>query len=753
MVPVETESLKRRLSALGAVSLLGLLLLGSLILMGAAIQNSARFGTLFSVLIITNSIGLLAFIVLIGINIRRLRIQLRNREPGARLTLRMLLIFVALAVTPVLVLYGFSLDFLRRGVDSWFDVQIDQALNDSLELSRAALDLRTRELLRKTEKMAEELALGATPNTPLNLDALRSPGSVVVENDWGPDSNDIDTLRQRSGAEELILLSREGRLLASSSSATDIVPNLPSKSMLLHLRQGRSYIGLDPIRDSGLYVRVAVNVADTSLGAGRILQALYPIATRMGKLANSVEAAYVKYNELAYLRDKLKLSFAMTLTLVLLFSIVTAVWAAIYSARRLAAPIRDLAEGTAAVAAGNYETSLPVASNDEVGFLVSSFNQMTKRVAKARAEVETQHEYLNALLSQLSSGVIALDESSKLTTMNDSAKRILDLGGCSMLGGALDALSARHEHLTPFVNGILPYIQPPQERWQQQIVIFGSNGRRVLMCRGTALAIGHSEYAGQVIVFDDITAIVEGQRDAAWSEVARRLAHEIKNPLTPIQLSAERLRRKYLASMGASEGEALDRLTNTIIQQVDTMKTMVNTFAEYARPPKISTAQTDLNELIRGVVDLFRSANPEADFETRLDARLPTLTTDSSRMRQVFNNLVKNALEASPIDANAHIIVRTRKVSDTVADHAEIRIEDRGDGVPQDILENIFEPYVTNKSRGTGLGLAIVKKIIEEHGGTVSVENNDGPGATAIIRLPVEIKGKKARPTFARDAV
>ncbi len=746
-----SRTLKRRASALAAVGLLSLSLLGSLILMSGAIQNSARFGVLYSILLITNSIGLMAFVILIGINVRRLVRQLRAREAGARLTLRMLVMFVLLAVVPVTVLYGFSLDFLRRGVDSWFDLRIGDALSSSLELGREALDLRMRQLLAQTEAMAEELAEGTPARTTLNLDALRNPNSIIVASAWVPSASQLDDLRNRSGAQELTLLSGAGELIASSSRISDLVPHLPPESVMIQVRQGRSYIRLDPLRDRDLSVRVAVAV---NLAQGRhVLHALYPFSTRINELAASVESAYAKYNELSYLRDKLKLSFAMTLTLVLLFSIVTAVWAAFYSARKLAAPIRDLAEGTAAVAAGDYTMSLPVESRDEIGFLVHSFNDMTRRIGRARQEVETQREYLDSVLRQLSSGVVALSSDATITTINESASKLLELDGDAEAGVSFLQVCASHDHLAPLHDALAPLISERLQLWQEQVTILASDGRRELMCRGTALNVIEDADAGYVIVFENITAIIQGQRDAAWSEVARRLAHEIKNPLTPIQLAAERLRLKYMKKLDKTDGETLERLTNTITQQVETMKAMVNTFSDYAKSPTIIKDAVDVNHLISGVVELFLAAHPGARIETDYAAELPRVAADQSRLRQVFNNLIKNALEASPEKSIAHIIVRTAKVTYAMSDHVEIRIEDHGSGIPTDLLANIFEPYVTNKTRGTGLGLAIVKKIIEEHNGVVTLRNRQSGGAVAIIRLPIGTELANARPERTKDTV
>lgn len=737
---MEFTPITRRVSVILGMSLLSASLLASLIFMSAAIQNSGNFGAMYSVLLVTNTLGLLAFVAIIVFNLRRLFLQLRRSEPGAKLTLRMLVIFVALSIIPLLVLYGFSLDFLRRGIDSWFDVKIDQALNDSLELSRVALDLRMRELLAQTEHMAVELGQGPRDSGPINFDVLRNPDSVTISNRL-PTAN-LDTLRERSGAEELLLLSREGRLLRTSSGihANAILPSLPNKSILLHLAQSRSYIGLDPSTDSGLYIRIAVNVPDVVVTSERrILHALYPVASKMGRLADSVEAAFVQYNELDYLREQLKLSFAMTLTLVLLFSIVTAVWAAIYSARRLAQPIRDLAAGTASVAAGNYAMSLPVQSNDDMGFLVRSFNDMTKRVAIAQAAVNDQHEYLNSILSQLSAGVIALNSNHKITTMNNSAAAILDLESLETSNKTLSEVAALKESLVPFADGLHPYLEQETTKWEQEIAIFRSSGRRLLMCRGTRMPLASEDKFGHVIVFDDITALIQGQRDTAWSEVARRLAHEIKNPLTPIQLSAERLRRKYAKKLDGEDLHTLERLTDTIIQQVDTMKLMVNTFSDYARPPKINPEPTDLNALIEAVVELFKSAHHDIQFELDLSDDVPEISIDAARFRQVINNLVKNAIEASNQTERRACKVSTKcERINNLDEHLEIRIEDSGTGIPDDLFENIFEPYVTNKTRGTGLGLAIAKKIVEEHHGEISLANLPSGGAAAIIRLPLE---------------
>lgn len=737
--------MKKRVGVLIGVSLLSLFLLAALVVMSESIQGSTNFGQVFSALLIFNSIGLITFLVLIGTNIRRLWGQLRARAPGSRLTLRMVLLFVVLAVTPVLLVYGFSLDFLRRGIDSWFDVEVESALDDALKLSQTSLEVQKREALRRTEALARELSgTGSGGGNRLDLQELRDSSSVVVVSQFEGDTAELSRLLERSGAEELLLLSDTGELLSSTSRETDVVPEMPSEQALLQVRQGSRSIGLIPRADDSILIRAIVEVPSLSFGGDtRYLQAVYPLPEELSLLAKRVESAYARYREFAYLREQLKLSFIMTLTLVLLYAIFAAVWAAFYSARRLAAPISDLAQGTRDVAKGDYSTQLPVKTADDLGFLVQSFNAMTRRISTAREaversrdEVDAQRQFLEGVLKRLSSGVVVLDDSGEVLRANQSAQDILQLND-DPTASPVEELASAYPRLGDFVNLLANRAHEHEADWQEQVVLFGEQGRKELMCRGAYIAGAEPADACHVVVFDDITAMVQGQKDAAWSEAARRLAHEIKNPLTPIQLSAERLRHKYLKTMAPEDAEALDRLTHTIVQQVETMKGMVNTFSEYARPPKMQTAEVDINALVAEAADLFRSAEPGIEFSLDLDPDNPCIKADSNRLRQVFNNLIKNALEATIGRPNAQIEVRSRMAGDRGHRHLEITISDNGAGIDPAVLGRLFDPYVTNKPKGTGLGLAIVKKIIEEHGGLVWLENQPGAGAVARIQLPL----------------
>ena len=549
--------------------LFGLMLL-TLLMISDAIQNSTRFSELYIWLLLLSAGGLTLLALVIGVGLYQLIRRYRRHEPGSRLSLRLMVLFIVLSLVPVGVVYHFSLQFLQRGIDSWFDVRIERALNDALELSRNALDLRMREALRQTQRMAEE---------------LRQPSRAG-------EASQLDEMLEYTEATELTLFAQNGRIIATASiDPLRIVPHQPPEIVLLQVRQGHDYLSLDPIRNFGFHIRVMVPVpAIGSTDETRMLQSLFPVPSRLGELADSVQSAFDRYRELSFLRNPLKTSFILTLSLVLLFGVLAAFWAALYAAQRLVAPIRELAEGTRAVAAGDYDRQLPLTGNDELGFLVHSFNQMTRHLAHARlAEqrsqqlLKRQRAYLQAVLARLSSGVLTLDHQGRLRTYNTAAEHILQTHLSPMIGRS--TVDNAPEHVQLFFEALLPWLQQTED-WRQEVTLFAGMGRLVLMCRGSSLPDPERLHDGHVIVFDDITALVQAQRDAAWTEVARRLAHEIKNPLTPIQLATERIRHKYLKQMDAEQGRVLDRGTQTIIQQVQSMKQMVDDFNTYARPPR-----------------------------------------------------------------------------------------------------------------------------------------------------------------------
>ncbi|CAG1021854.1 partial two-component system, NtrC family, nitrogen regulation sensor histidine kinase NtrY, partial [Patescibacteria group bacterium] len=610
--------------------------------------------------------------------------------------------------------FYFSMQFLHQGIDSWFNVEIDRAMEDALELSQASLDQRMRWHLKQTEQLTEKL--------PLNN------GSVSLE---------LENLRDLAGAAEMTLFSRQGRIIASSSvNPSDILPSLPDENMWLRVKQNHQYVALTPVRDDVLMIRVLVTIKGEE---PTYLQALYPVPIRIADLADSVEFAFLRYQEMNFLRNSLRLSFSLALSLVLLMSLLAAIWVAFISIRHIIAPVKELVKGTRAVALGDYDQELPVTAQDDLGFLVESFNDMTKRIGKARdeiklagLEVEHQRAYLETILANLTAGVISFDADYKIRTTNQAAYRIFRIQVQHFVGQTLLELAARYTELTEPLKSIQTLLEHSDDIWQQRLAFLGASGRQELLCRGTPLFSQEGQRVGAVVVFDDVTDLIQAQKNAAWGEVARRLAHEIKNPLTPIQLSAERLQHKLADKLEPADADMLQRSTRTIVQQVVAMKEMVDDFSEYAKPSKKQTVPIDLAVLVQEVLALY-VLKSGVKFKTEFADSL-TIMGDPVSIRQVLHNLIKNALEA--IETQGLIEIKLHHVQKNNNDFIEIALFDDGPGIKEEQIETIFEPYVTTKAKGTGLGLAIVKKIIEEHGGAIWVDTNRKIGAGFIIQLP-----------------
>ena len=717
-------NIKSMRSGLLPMAALSVLLLVSLYLMSAGTQNSDQFGRVFFLLLLINILGLVTLVVLIGANMIRLVRQYRNRATGSRLTVRLVVIFVVLSLLPVSVVFYFSIGFIQHGIDSWFNVRIEQALDDSLVLTRVAFDDRKRELLNQTERSATRLTAA--------VDA-----GLAAE---------LNEARQQTNAEEMLLMSPTGQFRAfATANPVMISPQMPPLSVLKTAQQQGKYVSLDASPGGSLFLRVIVPVvARDNLGSPSWLQAVYPVSGQISRLADSVQVAAAEYKRLTLLRNPLKFSFTLTLSLVLLLSCLTAVWAAFFSARRLVAPIRALAIGTRSVASGDYDRQLPLHSNDELGFLVRSFNEMTRILAHSRDEVrKSQHQvereraYLRAVLGRLSSGVLTLDRQRNIRTVNAASSQILGIDLKRYVGQPLYKVAEDNNWMREFADAIREHLGENEEEWREEIVLFGNYGRQILICAGSTMISANGRSMGDVIVFDDMTALVQAQHDAAWGEVARRLAHEIKNPLTPIKLSAERLRHKYLPTLPAADAELLERATHTIIEQVGTMQEMVNAFSEYARAPKLAMRPLSLNAIINEVLDLYHEVVSGIRFETVLDPALVDVEADAGRMRQLLHNLLKNAIEALQQTDNARITVVTTMVSEGAKPRAELRVEDNGPGIPASLLTEVFDPYVTSKTKGSGLGLAIVKKIVEEHGGMIRAVNRQVGGTCIVIQLPV----------------
>jgi nitrogen fixation/metabolism regulation signal transduction histidine kinase len=695
-----------RLLGPGFTLLLSAFLLIASVLLSRAAGNDELFGDFYSALILLNVIGISLLALMSAFQIWRLIGQFRARVLGSRLTLRFVGAFAVLALIPLAVVYYFAVQFLSRGIDSWFDVQIEQALDDALLLGRSSLESIKLDVVDQLRDDAD------------NIQRAESNFEVFQL---------LDELRQANDFEEMSLHSMSGEILASSSrDSISLIPDVPDERVIRQLRQGKVYSEIEPIAGGGLQLRVAIRMAGRQVGEiGRVLQILNPLPLRYSRLAESVESASAEYEKLQYLRRPLTFSFVLTLSLVTLMTLLIALLIAIYLARRLVAPLRDLAEGTQAVAQGDYGKQLPVTSGDELGVLVSSFNRMTQEISSAQTavrnsqfEAEKQSAYLETVLAHLSAGVMSFDGARQLRTHNAAAERILHTLLGSFVESSIAEMIKALPTIEPLLNMIDQGISDDVSEWQKEISINSPLGQQTLVCSGTKLSGAETE-SGCVVVFDDATTLIKAQRDAAWGEVARRLAHEIKNPLTPIQLSAERIRRRYLDKVEKDDREILDRATRTITQQVESMK----------------SKRLDINTLIRDITELHIAHLTKIRFLFDLADDLPLVMTDPAGIRQVLNNLIINASDALG-DKGGELKLRTR--IDPVKDNLLVlELQDNGPGFPAELLDRIFEPYVTTKTSGSGLGLPISRRIIEENSGNMRAANLPKGGAVVIIQLPV----------------
>ena len=676
----------------GAVAAVGLFMLAT------ASGDTTIFARHYPLLLGLNAAlaGLLA--ALVAVQLVMLARRHRARVFGARLTLRLLARFAALAVIPGLIVYAVSVQFLTRSIESWFDVKVDAALEGGIHLGQQVIEHMTQELQSKARTMAMDLAEPSAPPLPTQLERLR--GQLAVE--------------------EAVVVTASGRLVASAAQdIAKLVPELPTSQALRQARLSRAYSAVDAGVGRPLALRVIVPVQLP--GELRFLQLRQSVPPAFAQNAEAVEAAYRDYRELAISREELKRIYLVTLTFALLMALFVAVAVAATQSGLLAEPLANLAQATQAVARGDFSRRAPVTSRDELGVLTESFNSMTRQLEEARRGVESNRLALEAaksrtesILANLSAGVLVFDHALALSGSNHGASAIL--------GTELDAFaSAMREK----------FAAQGDASWDFELQLKGTG--KTLHARGARLP--QATGGGAVVVFDDVTRLIQAQRATAWAEVARRLAHEIKNPLTPIQLSAERLQMKLADRLPREDAEALKRATETIVHQVSALKAMVDDFRDYARLPAPEPAPLDLNALVRQVLALYE--NSTVPIAKHLTEPLPPVWADGAQIRQVIHNLVQNAqdaLENHPVRAGAPgIEVRTELAGDRV----RLAVSDNGGGFPEELMARIFEPYVTTKPRGTGLGLAIVKKIVDEHHGAVTIENRPTSGASVSVLLPL----------------
>lgn len=688
-----------------------------------ASSNNTFFDTHYPWLLGVGVALIVGLLALIGYQIFSLVRKLRDRVFGAKLALRLMAVLVLMAVIPGGLVYAISVQFLNRSIDSWFDVPVEKAFDAALNLGKSTIDVSLAELARKSAEAA----------------------SRVAENNGDGDGAELlRALRKKFGFDEISLVAADGQLITFAGGATRLFADKPTRDEVKESLRKKPVTMAESQTDRSLYLRVVVPVmAQTSLETPRVLQVIQAAPNSLASDASSVEAGIRDYQQLGLQREGLKQLFALTLTLAMLLTLFSAISLSFLLSERLSAPLSALADSTRAIAKGDFTRLNPVKSRDEFGVLTQAFNTMTRQLAGAseivgrkQQELEHANAYLESILGNLTSGVIAFDERLYVKTINKNAEEMLGIAHHALKGVKLSDWGNQLPALAPLIEDFMSQLVSLREKsWERQIDYAGhesaegSTSRKTLLVRGTKLPA--TLEPGFVLVLDDITGLIQAQRNAAWGEVARRLAHEIKNPLTPIQLSAERLQHKLAGKLPAAEQEILLRATNTIVAQVGALKGMVDDFSLYSRSSRLTPTELSINELINDVMVLYESMN--VAIELKLAADIPMITADASLLRQVIHNLAQNALDALAGFPEPKIVMQTGVRDGKV----RFSVEDNGSGVREDVLGRIFEPYITTKPKGTGLGMAIAKKIIEEHRGSVTVVNVKPHGALVEILLPM----------------
>ena len=641
----------------------------------------------------------------------------RHNMLGSRLTRRLALMFTLIAVLPGLFLFGVSAQFISYSINSWFGNDTAQALESSLTLSKSALDNTLDNTIEQAAALQVEI-ISRTSMGGTAAEALRLSGETAR-------FSQVGLYNPADGTTELI------------SNPAALPPPPAEKEVAEELQRHGSSRSVTNINGK-LYAQgwLALPAPQEK---GKALFFRRPIPDNVARDAELIENARSKYAELTYAKQGLQTFFLITLLAAALISIMLALVIALYFARRFIDPILSLAEGAKAVAQGDFSQPRPVYRNDELGQLTRLFNHMTEQLAIAREaeelnriRQEAARHYLETVLESLTAGVITLDETGRLKTLNRSAENILGL--------PLSELSGSNWHDWPqsvpqylLLTELFQTILATEHTGKPvQTAYTGGDEARILLAKATPLPADNG--GGTVLVFDDITLLVRAQKEAAWGEVAKRLAHEIRNPLTPIQLSAERLAWKLQDKLGEQDAQILARSTDTIIKQVAAMKEMVEAFRNYARAPSLKLEKQDLNKIIEEVLLLYEAG--ACTFDAVFSNIPAVMYADTTAMRQVLHNIFKNAAEAAEEAAQPEVHIHTANADGQIT----LTVTNNGKSFSKDMLANAFEPYVTDKPTGTGLGLPVVKKIVEEHGGRIALSNPAEGGASVKITLPALVE-------------
>ncbi len=725
-----------------------------LVLLAAASANTEFFDRYYSWLYTANILVALVFLLVVMGLVGMIVVRLRKGKFGTRLLAKLAVFFALVGVVPGGIIYIVSYQFVSRSIESWFDVNVETALTAGLNLGRDTLDASLSDLRSKARLMSEQLASADTNTNGTTLTLLRLRDQFGVQ-----DATIVEPGHGNSGAAPDLHIVAQ----ASGNFAALIPDDMPTPLMLGQAREHGGYAAIEGEVDGdprargskgALRLRVVQRIPDSSTAllqpAERYLQLTQPVSPTLARNADAVQRAYREYQEKSLGRSGLRKMYIGTLTLALFLATFIAMMIALALGNQLARPLFLLAQGTKEVAEGDYTAKRELKTRDELGFLTQSFNAMTRQLSEARLAVERNRvaleyskAYLESILANLTAGVFVLDRQFRLSIANRGAERIFRQPFQSQTGTVLDQIAAVAEFgamvRKAFADREAAGQGGAEDRghWQQQfaVVVPGETDPLTLLVRGTRLASALASEAadpqtsGYVVVFDDISDVISAQRSVAWGEVARRLAHEIKNPLTPIQLSAERLQMKLADKLAPNDAEVLKRGATTIVNQVAAMKRMVDDFRDYARTPPAVLGNLQLNELVSEVLTLYGVGEGKNMIVVE-QGPLPVIRGDATQLRQVIHNLLQNAQDSVAEVAQPRVWLETRAVEygDPDADGTKriavrLTVSDNGPGFPARILTRAFEPYVTTKAKGTGLGLATVKKIVDEHGARIDLRN------------------------------
>ena len=670
--------------------------------------SSVPSNILILVVVNLNFIVLMVLVVMVGRNLAKIYFEHKRGRLGSKFKVKLITAFISLTIIPTFLLFLVASGFITSNIEGWFSEQKEKALKDALSVAQSYY----QEMNRSAQTLCQEIVNVARQHR------LFEPGNY-----WKL----VWLLKEKAREHRLKaveLFDTKGRILASSKGKR---------------RKGRKYLVqegdtklLQSLKDkrplSWDHGRYHIVMVPFSEGVAVFS---YKIPSRLSKSLVAITQYYEGYRQVKELKTPIKISYILLFLMATLLIVFSSIWFGLHLAKGITVPIEALALGTREVARGNLDTQIQVQADDEIGILVDSFNLMIRDLKGSREELEERRRYIETILENIATGVISLDKEGRVISINRAAKELLGLKGKPCAGVSYRQIF-HEEHLGVLRNTVEMMLKRGREGSRREVKLVREEGVIHLLVGASPLLDQEGRYSGMVVVMEDMTELAKAQRAAAWEEVARRVAHEIKNPLTPISLSAQRLKKRFGTHMKGKDGEVFYRCIDTIIKEVEELKRMVNEFYKFARLPQISPRPTSLKEIIQDLVALYTASNKGITFRVFMPPDLPLLLLDREQMNRVFINLIENAIEAMHGQGQITIKVDWRKEEQTVV----VEVADEGVGIKPEDKERLFMPYFSTKERGTGLGLAIVSRIISDHGGYIRVRENKPRGAVFVIELP-----------------